>query len=163
MSDVWETAKQMELESKTLYEKLYADTANKEIAGVFGRLAREEEKHYQLFSSLQQKMPVEASQESNIVADVKAVFQELTGHFDEKEVIEDAESVYGKALGLEEKSASFYGDLLEKVDDPKEKEAVELIVTEEKRHAEILRGFLEFVRRPKRWLEDREFNHLEEY
>jgi len=40
---------------------------------------------------------------------------------------------------------------------------IEKLVSEEKKHLLVLENIIEMVNRPNLWIEDAEFNHLDEY
>ena len=162
MADIWEFAKEIEVQGKAFYEKMANDTAIEELAGAFHFLAGEEQRHYNIFDSLQKGIPAPDAKAGQI-GDVKSAFEKLSKSFEKHEVIEDSESAYEKARSLEEKSIEYYQEVLSKVSDPAQKAAVETILAQEKKHAEIVDSLKEFVKRPKRWLENAEWYHLDRY
>ncbi len=163
MIDVWEFAKQVEVEGKQYYEKLAEDSAIGEIAGVFSFLASEEQHHWEIFDSMSKGMKAPELKDSDAVGDAKAAFEKLSKQFDMPEVIEDSETVYSKALDLEHKSIDLYQNALSKAETSEQKAAIEYIIQQEKKHARIVEAIMEFVRRPKEWLEDAEWYHLDKY
>ena len=50
--DIFDFAAKMELDGKEYYEKLAKDTAIAGLAVIFGRLAEDEQKHYDVIQSL---------------------------------------------------------------------------------------------------------------
>ncbi|MBD3241342.1 MAG: hypothetical protein GF331_12200 [Chitinivibrionales bacterium] len=163
MSDIWQEAKDIETKGKAYYEQLAAQTPVEEVKSVLKVLAGEEQKHYNLFDSLQKGMPPEEAAAADVGKIAKEEFAKIAKEFQVPAGLSDAEEAYRKALSIEQASVKFYNELLSKVDDKLQQSAIETVMSEEKRHEKLVLGLLEFVRRPKEWLEDAEFNHLEEY
>ena len=162
MADVFEIAKTIETEGRDHYRQLAASTDNLEIAGVFRYLADEEEKHYRLFDRMQKKLPVESFNPSEILQKAKTAFQAMA-----VDAVPsrggDAESAYRKALGFEQKSVDFYQKMLEDKSLADQAGTIALVLGEERKHVRLVESLIDFVRRPKEWLENAEFNHLDEY
>jgi rubrerythrin len=66
-------------------------------------------------------------------------------------------------MKLEQNSIDFYLDRADQVQDPQQKTLFEQLAQEERKHLRLLSGLADFVSRPKTWLEDVEFYHIEEY
>ena len=56
--DAWELAKSIEKEGKEYYLKLAKESPEPSLAGVFNFLAKEEQRHYDIFDAMQRKAPV---------------------------------------------------------------------------------------------------------
>ena len=68
-----------------------------------------------------------------------------------------------KAIELEQRSVSFYLDRADQVETPEQQALFKQLAEEEKKHLRLLDCLLDFVASPKTWLEDAEFNRLDEY
>lgn len=163
MSDIWQEAKDIETKGKAYYEELAEMTPVEEVKSVLKVLAGEEQKHYDLFDSLQKGMPPEEAAAADVGKIAKEAFEKIAKEFQVPAGLSDAEEAYRKALSIEQASVEYYTELLGKVDDKLQQSAIETVISEEKRHEKLVLGLLEFVRRPKEWLEDARFYHLEEY
>jgi rubrerythrin len=163
MSDIWQEAKDIETKGKAYYEQLAAQTPVEEVKSVLKMLAGEEQKHYDLFDSMQKGMPPEAAAAADVGKIAKEEFTKIAKEFRIPTGLSDAEEAYRKALSIEQASISYYSELLGKIDDKLQQSAIETVISEEKRHEKLVLGLVEFVRRPKEWLENAEFYHLEEY
>lgn len=117
MSTIWDVAMNMEKEGIAFYKAQQASTANKQLSGVFGMLAREEQAHLDLFTNLQKSAPVTARPESTLIADVKKEFARLTADFAATDVIDDAAAAYRKALSMENHAVEYYTGLIAQVRD----------------------------------------------
>lgn len=167
MPTLWETAKRIEQEGRERYEALARDSANEHIAAVFSLLAREEQRHYDLFNSLEQSMPPEAAATRDIRADVNTLFASLRDDSRPEgaglETMEDAEDQYARALKVEQESIAFYENALNRADTGMERASIGEVLAEERRHERIVRSLMEYVARPREWVENAEFYHLEDY
>ncbi len=163
MADVWEFAKEIEVTGKAYYEKLADESAIEELSGVFSFLAGEEQRHYDIFTNMEKGLPTPELKHSEALKSAKDAFSNLAASFQVPEVIEDSESAYQKALDLEKKSIDLYENALREAKTDQQKTALEFIIEQEKKHARIVGAMMEFVRRPKEWLENAEWNHLDQY
>jgi rubrerythrin len=71
--------------------------------------------------------------------------------------------LYKKAMGLEERSRDFYQEQAAASSDSTNGNLFRLIAAEEEKHYWLLQNIYELVLRPQTWVENGEFNHLEEY
>jgi rubrerythrin len=162
MSDVLEIAKTIETEGRAQYLWLAESTVNREVTGVFRFLADEEEKHLRMFERMQKNLPVEISEKSDILKRAKSVLKSISVD-NVPPRFGDAESSYQKALDLEIKSVEFYEKLVNDKAVSGQAGVIALVLGEERRHVRLMEALLELVRSPKRWLENAEWNHLDEY
>jgi len=163
MASVWETAKSMEKEGMEFYRAQAAAAPSKELKGVFTILADEEQVHYDFFDRLSKKMPAGGMGPGATIAKVKQAFAAMTASFATKEVLETASGVYRKALSMEQGAVTYYTDALAQAKGPAEKQALEAVIAEEKRHVRIFESLMAFTARPEQWVENAEFNKIEEY
>lgn len=163
MSGMWDTAKGIEEQGREYYLELAGKEPDNGIAGVLRKLADEERKHYELFDSMEKRTGISPPAPSGIVTDAKQVFAGLSESFNETAALEDAVDMYEKALALEKKSIDYYGEALDKAGEQQQKEMLSFVRGEERKHERIVQSLLDFVRRPREWLENAEFTHLEEY
>jgi rubrerythrin len=161
--DILEFSKNMELEGSDYYLKLAHDTQNPELSGVFTWLAQEELEHYNLFASWKDNAPPIPGTGTDILGKVKSIFTGMAAGFNKPEVMFDAEIAYRKALELEHGSISHYRAAREHVQTQDEKMLFDFLVHEELKHVRLIENLIDFVRRPKEWLENAEFNHLDDY
>jgi rubrerythrin len=159
--DVFEFAMQLEKESQDFYRKS-ADVAK--ITGlktIFNILASEEAKHYKIVKEMQsgtsQKFP-----DTNILSDAKAVFEQMSKS-DQFDAGIDQLEVYKKAQAIEKKSRDFYLEKADEIGNPAQEGLFRRLAEEEKKHNFLLQNIMDFLSRPQTWLENAEWNHLEEY
>ena len=163
MGSVWQAAMDIEKKGLEYYRQLAAESPFEELKGVFTLLADEEQRHHDLFAGMEQGMPVEAAAGPNVVVAAKDAFGRMAKALSAPDAIGDAEEAYAHALKFEQASIDYYEELLGKTDNDLQRATIETVLAEEKRHRRLVQGLLEFVRRPKEWVENAEFYHLEEY
>ncbi len=160
--NLYEAAKQMEKEGEDQYRQLAATAQDKGLQRIFTVLADNEVKHYQVIEEMEKKAtrPFEVDL---MVEDVKAVFRGMQERASQFSSDTPQELVYAKALDGEKKAVAFYTELLAQAQTDAEKAAIEGIIKEEKQHAVLLENMIDFIRAPKMWLENAEFNNMEAY
>jgi rubrerythrin len=109
---------------------------------------------------MRQVVPVQMA-ETSVLTAAKNVFAQMQGHIPDLTGLQT--DVYRQAQEIERKSQQFYQEKSEQVSDPGHRALFDRIAEEEKRHFLLLDHVIEFLSRPKEWIENAEFNHLEEY
>ena len=71
--------------------------------------------------------------------------------------------LYREAQEIERKSQVFYEEKAREADEPAARDLLLKIADEEKRHYFLLDSMVAFINRPYEWIENAEFNHLEDY
>ena len=161
-------AKKIEKEGYEHYKDLSKDTKSKRLAGIFKFLASEEQKHYNLFDAYQGTQDGSVSDENDdnekdILSKAKAVFKSLSKEIKVIDPDDESDAAYQKAISLEKNSISFYKYALKETEDSSQKRMIEIILDEEMKHLMILKSIVDFVKRPKEWIENAEWHHMEEY
>jgi rubrerythrin len=100
--------------------------------------------------------------ETTVLSDAKDVFAKMRESVQNFNLDASQTELYRKALKIEKQSRDFY---LEKADEVEktQKEIFLKLADEEKKHYFLLENIIDFVSRPKTWLENAEFYHLDEY
>ena len=144
------------------YQGLARNVKSKQLAGIFKLLAEEEVKHYNLFDAYQSSQTgPDTGENEDIISSAKALFKSISK--ETKFPDNDYEAAYQKALMLEKNSITFYKNALKDTNDKAVKDIINVIIEEEAKHYKIVFSIIEYVKRPKEWLENAEFNQLEEY
>ena len=161
--EVLALAQKMELEGKAYYERLAAETAVAELKGVFTFLAGEEQKHFDLFQSMEKKQGLPSTEGAGDMSTrVKEIFGVLSASFALPEVVYDYQAAYGKALEMERQSVKYYSELAASAD-ASDKKILDFIIAQEEGHARLMESLMEFVANPKTWLENAEWRNIESY
>lgn len=163
MGDIWEIAKQMELEGKEYYTTLAENVEWDEVRGVLLFLAGQEEDHFKLFDFLQEGQTPSIKQAQDAYTVAKEAFKKITPDFQHPESSAHAASAYRKAVIMEQKTIDYYTEILAQTKDFAQKDIIKTIINEEVKHRVLMEAMSEFVNKPIEWLENAEFNHLEEY
>ena len=162
--DIIGFAKNIEKEGYEHYRYLSKDTKSKKLAGIFKFLAEEEQKHFTLFDAYQGSLNgPEFDESTDIIAKAKAAFKSMSKEINVIDAADSCEAAYQKAISLEKNSISFYKFALKESDDPEQKKTIQVILDEEMKHMMILRSIVDFAKRPREWVENAEWCHLDEY
>jgi rubrerythrin len=161
MEDIFEFAKQMELDGKAMYEEEAAKVNNPGLKKILLMLAEEEQKHYDLFDAMKNSGDLGVLPSISMSA-IKNVFQEIKDSGEKIELPENETEFYKKALEIEQKSEQFYRSEAAKQSGNVQETMIK-IAEEEHRHAILMENMIQFVNRPNEWVEHAEFNHIEDY
>ncbi len=167
MQDVFDFAMQMEEDGRDYYEEMASKTKIPALKKILTGLADDERRHYQIFKNLKEQHSDRVSQLSEksttIMSDAKNIFEQLSGDEVEVDTAGDAIEVWEHAQEIEKKSEDFYREKAGVVPDKTAKDLLNKIADEEHKHWALIESVMQFLHRPDRWLEDAEWNHLEEY
>jgi rubrerythrin len=160
--NIFDYAMQMEQDGEAYYRELANKCRLQGLKKILNMLADDEVGHYDTFKNLKAGTDAEVSG-SIILENAKNIFQEIkdteTGFdFDVSEIDQ-----YNKAIEIEKKSEDFYREKANEVEQPGLKDILLNIAEDEKKHRFLLKNTVEFISRPKTWIENAEFNHLDEY
>jgi len=154
--DVFEVAKNMELEGKKAYLDMLEKTTNPALKNILKRLAEWEDNHYIIFDAMQQEADVIEVKKAT-TEDVKGIFSSLKDVSADDEVVEQIE-FYEEAIKVEQKSSDYYKEIAQGIADETLKKEVIMIADEEIKHKKILQEILDYLQQPNTWVENAEFN-----
>ncbi len=162
--DLFDYAIQMEKDGEDYYRELAEKSSDRGIATILTRLADAEVGHRKLFQALKKDTQVELVKDTAI-SDVKNIFARMKEAKDDIRVDANQTELYRKAQKLESDSEAFYRENATRTNDPNQKAILERLADEEKGHYAVLENLIEFVSRPDpgNWLENAEWNNLNEY
>ncbi len=158
--NIYEFAMQMEKDGETFYRNLAAKVSNLGLKNILNMLAEDEVKHYGIFAKLSMSQNADLS-DTEVLTRTRNIFRQMS----ESSLNPDIGEVelYREAQRMEEKSERFYLEKSNQEKEPERKNLLRQIASEEKKHYFLLENIINFVLRPKTWLENAEFNHLDEY
>jgi len=159
--DIFDFAIEKEKEAEKYYREIAEFVSDKGLTRILTMLADEEVKHRKILEEM--KTPSPAIAETDILKDVKNVFVQFKDEKDSFNPNISQIEMYKKAQERERQSMDFYQEKSDEVELPEQKELLVKMAGEEKRHFFILENIIDFVSRPQSWLENAEFNKLEEY
>jgi len=160
--NVFDYAMEIEKEGENYYRDLAKRSENAGMIKIMSWLAEAEAKHYDIFKAMKDdEVPVLA--ETNLLPDAKQVFLKISKNSTNIKVDISQTDLYRKAREIEKKSIDFYMQKSEEIADQDNREVVLKIAEEEKKHYFLLDNIIDFITRPETWLENAEYNHLDEY
>ena len=158
--DIYAFAMQMEQDGERFYRELAAQNASEGMRQILTMLADDEVKHYQVVKALAERTDAEMVS-TTVLADARNVFAGLQGA--DLPLAGAQIELYREAQEIELKSQAFYEGKAGEADDPAARDLLLKIAEEEKRHYFLLDKMVAFINRPYEWIENAEFNHLEDY
>ncbi len=161
--DIFSFAMQMEKESENFYKSLAAKTKNAGFKSIFRMLAREETKHYKVVRRIKERTSPRVITDTDVLAEAKIIFERISRRKRKFDSGVSSPEVLRKALKIEKKSKNFYLKKADQVGDRNQRAIFKKLAKEENKHFFLLRNIIDFLARPETWLENAEWNHLEEY
>lgn len=163
--NVFEQAMKMEMDGKAYYEEHAARTDNPQLKGILLELANDEKKHFEIFRAMRDggAVNVGEAKQTVIFKQVKNIFEELKANDDKAAFPSSFRDVCINAREVEAKAEKFYREKMAETDDESYKEMLTMIADEEHRHWVALEHVIRYLDRPDQWLEDAEWNNLEDY
>lgn len=150
--NVFEYAKKMELDGIHFYREAADSTTKPGFKKILQLLSNEEQKHYNFFDSLQQN--ADAGELSGFPADeAENIFQQLWRNKEGFDFSAEQVEIYKKAFEIEKQSERFYRLQAEKAEREKLKEQLLMVAEEERKHMILIDGLVEYLSRPKDWVE----------
>ena len=125
-------------------------------------LADDHEKHAEILNNMRAK-PRSEMTKTRTFREARKLFEEMHGRKETFSCDLDQLRLYKQARDLILKKENLYEDMIEKTDSEEDKSLLRKLVEEEKKQAVVLDHIIAMVERPKTWLEDAEFVHLDEY
>ena len=161
--NIYEYAMKMEKDSENYYNELANKTDDAGLQNILRMLANDEVKHYYIIEQMIKTDVSAELAETGILKNAKNIFIKIKG----KNLVFDFDlpqvDFYRKAQEIEEKSYKFYLEMSDKVEIKSQKKIFLKLAEEEKKHMFLLENLVEFVSRPETWIENAEFNHLDDY
>lgn len=159
--DIFEYAMQMEKDGEDYYRQAARQIDNKGLESILTMLADEEVKHFNAIQKMKTEKPLMS--DTTILDDAKNVFIQIKESNEEFTANTEQIQLYKKAQDIENKSRDFYLEKADQLEQEHQKQLFLGLAEEEKKHYFLLDNIIEFVSRPQQWLENAEFNHLDEY
>jgi len=158
--NIYEFAMQMEKDGEAFYRNLALKVSNLGLRNILNMLAEDELKHYNIFAKLALDQSADLA-ETEVLKHTRNIFRQMSESALNPDIGEV--ELYREAQKLEEKSERFYREKSELEKESEPKNLLRQIASEERKHYFLLENIINFVSRPKTWLENAEFNHLDEY
>jgi rubrerythrin len=161
--NIYKYAMKMEKDGENYYRELANKTEDIGLQNILKMLADEEVRHYNIIEQMMKSKASAELAETGILKKVKNIFIKIKGknlvfNFDLSQI-----NFYRKAKEIEEKSYKFYIEMSDKVEIESQRKVFLKLAGEEKKHMFLLENLVEFISRPETWIENAEFNHLDDY
>ncbi len=165
VNDIFEYAMKMETDGRTFYLDQAQKAEQRQFKEIWEQLADDELKHYNLFKAIRDghKATYDEGTHTTILAATMNVFEELKASGKDFTFAQDVAKAWKEAREVERKSEDFYRAKAKEVDSEAKRTILNRIADEEHKHFVTLDHVIQFLDRPKQWLEDAEWHHLEEY
>lgn len=160
--NIFDFALQMEENGKVFYEKLASDAKIRGLQNIFADLAKDEQKHYELFVAMRAGQNVHMT-DSTVLEQSRNLFTTLLADKNAPPPARDDLDGYRYAMQLEAESFRLYEDAAHKEERSEVKELLLRIAAEERKHFNILENICAFVNAPNQYLAWGEFSNLEEF
>lgn len=159
--DIFEFAMEKEQLAHETYKKLAEACPSGSLKGILNLLAAEELEHVEMVRALQQNQSVEIPK-TELLGEAKKLFQKIKAREDFDFNISESD-LYRKARQIELNARDYYQAKADETDDEGLKEILTRLAEEEQKHYVLVDSLCQFVERPQSYLEDAEFNHLDDY
>ncbi len=159
--DIFEFALRMEKEGRDLYLEIAGKSGDEGIKSIFLSLASDEEGHQDVIRKMRKGSPDVG--ETEVLSKAKNVFAQIREKGESIDVSQPQADMYRKAREMEERSVKFYAEKAQEEKNPGRKRVFEALADEERKHFFLMDNMVEFVSRQESWVENAEFNHLDEY
>ncbi|MFC1604653.1 ferritin family protein [Planctomycetota bacterium] len=159
--NIFDYALQMEKDGESYYREIAQKTSNEGLQTILTMLADEEFKHYQAIDRMRQDKY--QMTDTTVLDESKSIFIEMKEQGERFEPEQEQAELYKRAQEIEKKSQQFYHEKARQADIDDQKKLFERLAKEEEKHYFLLENIIAFVSRPKQWLENAEWYHLEEY
>ena len=160
--NVFDFALKMELDGKAYYEKLAAETTLTGLKTIFGRLAADEQKHFDTIKAMEAGA-AGAMADTGVLEEAKNVFQGLVGDKDILGGLKKQLDAYRYAMKIEADSVRLYEDMAKREKTAGTAQLLLKIAEEEKKHYNIMENLYDFVLAPQNYLAWGEFSNLKEF
>ena len=158
--DIYEFAMQMERDGERFYRNLAEGSSSRGMSRILTSLADDEAKHYVIVKEMAEGVEPDMDK-TTILADAKNVFAQMQGTSLDLGGLQV--EVYRQAQEIERQSREFYEEQAAQATRASTRTIMLKIADEEQRHYFLLDQIIEFLDRPTTWIEDAEFNHLDNY
>jgi rubrerythrin len=159
--NIYDFAMQMEQDGESFYREMAVQTSDVGVQSILNALADDEVKHYNVIRQMKSKSAAPTMDDTAVLAAAQNVFAQMKGQTIDTTGMQV--DVYRQAQELERQSRTFYQEKAAEVTQDSHKALLLRMAAEENQHFFLLDHMIEFINRPQTWIEDAEFNHLEEY
>jgi len=160
--DIFKFAMKQEKTQAKLYRTWGRKAKLPGLKRILEMLAKDEDKHFRIVRAMGKSLSPKMTR-TPVLSKARSIFAKMKKlDFAGGRRLEPA-IVFNKALSLEEKSRVFYLKKSKEATSKAHRDLFLVLSQEEKKHWILIENIIEFVSKPKTWIENAEFNHLEDY
>jgi rubrerythrin len=160
--EIMQFAITMEKDGERYYLEQAARNKGNALRVVFELLARDEARHAELLTRMQEDVAYELESDNSLTEQMN-LFSTAADFQSAVRDIPDQAELYHTAQKNERQSIELYDDLRSKAEDAVSRELFGFLLKEEQRHYTILEEIFRHVNRPNEWVESAEFGVREDY
>jgi rubrerythrin len=160
--NVFEYALEKEKYAQEYYTDLAQKCTNDGLKYILNMLAEEEGRHVNIIQNMQSVHPV-LPEESKLLANVKETFAKMRDSKEKFDFNLSQIDLYKKAQEIEKSAKEHYLGKMNELKDETQKKIFQKLADEEQKHYNLLQNIIDFISKPQLWLENAEFNHIDEY
>jgi len=160
--DIFEFALEKEKLAHEAYKNLAQMAPSDSLKGILTLLAEEELRHVDMVRALQQNQSVEIPP-TKLLDQAKEVFEKIHAAGETMDFNISESELYQKARQIELEARDYYNAKAAETDDEALKAILKRLAAEEQKHYVLVDNLCQFIDRPKSYLENAEFNHLDGY
>lgn len=161
--NIYEYAMKMEKDGENYYRELARNADNEGVRNILNMLADEEVKHFYVLQQMKNNDDHVDLADSNVLENAKNIFMQMREGHGALVADEVQARLYRSVEATESKSYNFYLEKSEAAESEAEKALLLKLAAEERQHMVLMGNIADFVSRPETWIEDAEYNHLDEY
>jgi rubrerythrin len=160
--DIFEFALEKEKLAHEAYKNLAQIAPSDSLRGILTLLAEEELRHVDMVRALQQNQTVEIPP-TKLLDQAKEMFEKIYAARENIDLNISESELYQKARQIELEARDYYNAKAEETDNEGLKDILKRLAAEEQKHYVLVDNLCQFIDRPKSYLENAEFNHLDGY
>jgi rubrerythrin len=151
---------QKEKDAETFYRTLAQGGPTEGIRSIFTMLADTEVGHYRVLQQMKSSMPTVPNMSGPDEARQALFTLRQTAAANMPACDSRQVDAYTTARGLEQEAATFYAEQARNADSPEAAAIFTKLAGQEKMHYILIDNIIEFVTKPRQWVEDAEFSHI---
>lgn len=158
--NIFDYAMKVELQGKAAYEKAAAEVTDRGLKRILLEMADDEQKHYEVIKKLKEGHSDAEFPASGVIKTARTYFDEAA----EKGGLQfgtDQAVVWRSLLKAEQDAEKFYREKAAESTNEREREVLLLIADEERNHAHLIQGMVDFVAAPDQWLASGEWDRYD--
>lgn len=158
--NVFDYALKVELQGKAAYEKAAAECTDRGLKGILLGMAADEQKHYEVIKQLKEGYDRVEVPASGVLSGARTYFEQAA----EKGGLTFSANqgrVWRSLLSAEQEAEKFYREKAAETENKHEREVLLQIAGEERQHARLIQGMVDFVAAPDQWLASGEWDRLD--